>query len=399
MNQITTETERNRKITIQRWKSALVLYTVFFSIGFYFINFDIIDIPFNNFLVIVILVSIFQLLSFFTIKSRIFDQLEKASFTFSQLFVLNLGIIYIMSFLSHIHQAAIINLTFLGLLYGIFSFSRIHFILLTIIPIIGFAFFIGQNIYHGTLGIPTNIAILQWILISVLLVSCSTISNYISTLRLRLNENRKNLLVQKEDLQISHRELVSVLRQTAEKASRDELTGLYNRRYFSEILHTQISISMASESPLGLLILDIDHFKPVNDTYGHLAGDEILKSFNDIHKNCLRKSDFIARYGGEEFVILLPNADKDTLLGIGERIRNFVKNQVFDHIEKGFYITVSIGATHYVTGESSESLIKRADDNLYKAKNSGRNQLIYSLAIDSTTDSNTNIPLAKTLTG
>ena len=368
---------KKRLITLRLWKAALLLYAVFFLIGFYFIHLGTLDAPFNSFLSLLFFVFSYQLLSYFAIKTRVFSYIGSATFTFSQLFIVDIVIIYTMSYADSILQATIINIAFLSLLFGVFSLTRIHFILLTITPIIAFAFFIGQNIYNDTLGYSINVAVLQWLVISILLITCSAVANYLSKLSAYLIKNRAQLLAQKEDLEIAHRELLSILRQASKKASHDELTGLYNRRYFSEILHTQISISNASDTPLGLLMLDIDYFKPVNDSYGHLAGDEVLKSFKHIHEHCLRKCDFIARYGGEEFIILLPGADKTTLLDIGERIRNFVENMIFDNITEGFHVTVSIGATHYANREKSADMIKRTDNNLYKAKRSGRNQLIY----------------------
>jgi diguanylate cyclase (GGDEF)-like protein len=128
---------------------------------------------------------------------------------------------------------------------------------------------------------------------------------------------------------------------------------------------------------LGALMMDVDHFKQVDDTHRHLAGDEILRSFKKIPENCLRKTDFIARYGGEEFVVLLPNTDLPILERTAERIRTFVASGIFDNIEKGFGVMVSIGTIHYRHRETVEKVVERADKVLYQDKMDGRNQVVY----------------------
>ncbi|MBL4607028.1 MAG: GGDEF domain-containing protein [Pseudomonadales bacterium] len=163
----------------------------------------------------------------------------------------------------------------------------------------------------------------------------------------------------------------------SEKAVRDELTGLYNRHQFAETIHSYMAIMDAPGSPLGIMMIDVDYFKEVNDTHGHLAGDEILRSFKNIPENCLRDTDFLARYGGEEFVVLLPNTDPPTLKLVAERVRTFVATQTFDDIQKGFGVTVSIGLTHYRGRETAENFIMRADKALYQAKEEGRNRVLY----------------------
>lgn len=357
----------------------MILYFVFFAIGLYFISSDVVAMPLSSFLGAYCMIMAYQGTSLWAIKSGYYKRWSDAAFTFAQIFVVQMSVILAMSYMNYVQQAAMVMVTFLGLSFGVFSLSRLYFMALSCIPLAAFAYFIALHVINDTLGegVTINIAILQWLAMLLLFIFCSTVANYLTVLRIRSKKNRKQLIIQKEDLEIAHRELVSMLRQTEEKASKDELTGLYNRRQFSEVWHTQVSVALASNAPLGFLIMDIDHFKPVNDTYGHLAGDEVLRAFNKIQEHCLRKTDFIARYGGEEFVVLLPDASEKTLLEIGERIRRFVEGLVFDDIEKGFHITVSIGATHYMDREIPENTIKRADNNLYQAKNSGRNQLIY----------------------
>lgn len=160
----------------------------------------------------------------------------------------------------------------------------------------------------------------------------------------------------------------------------DGLTGLYNRRYFDEIFHKNWKVAERNQSPIALIIGDIDHFKQINDTYGHPAGDLFLKHFarllGDIVK---RETDFIARYGGEEFVILMMNINKNDTLQIAEKIHEAVRQLQVPYEDKVMQVTASLGVTVGIPGrnESTQLFLKKADDALYQAKNAGRDRLIF----------------------
>ena len=125
------------------------------------------------------------------------------------------------------------------------------------------------------------------------------------------------------------------------------------------------------------MMLDIDHFKKINDTYGHLAGDFVLKEIAKIIKDSIRKSDICGRFGGEEFVIVLPNTKLSGAMKLAERIRETIQNHTFDFNGKKINVTVSIGITSVGVNDSYESLISRADEALYEAKEKGRNRIEY----------------------
>ncbi|MBI5233291.1 MAG: diguanylate cyclase [Deltaproteobacteria bacterium] len=153
----------------------------------------------------------------------------------------------------------------------------------------------------------------------------------------------------------------------------DQLTGLYNHNYFYTRLDEEMSRAFRYSVPLSLMMLDIDDFKMINDTYGHRVGDTVLKGLSMILKDCVRKTDVVARYGGEEFAILLPHTSLDGAVGEAERIRQFVEGHSFSGI--GRNITISIGVASFVKGEvaSSGELVNRADRELYAAKKAGKN--------------------------
>jgi len=160
-------------------------------------------------------------------------------------------------------------------------------------------------------------------------------------------------------------------------AANDPLTGIYNRRFGMTRLNEEFNRAIRTSSPLGVLIFDIDHFKQVNDTYGHTVGDRVLLSVTQVAKMALRKGDFIIRYGGEEFMIILPGASKEDTVFIAERLRHMVEESSCSHGSQQIKITVSVGATSLpeFSAENESELIQQADEAMYRAKELGRNRV------------------------
>lgn len=169
---------------------------------------------------------------------------------------------------------------------------------------------------------------------------------------------------------------ISLFRKIDELAVIDGLTGVYRRGAFDEKLAAEFSRARAFKTSLGLMILDIDHFKRVNDTYGHQAGDAILRKTAQLLKESVYETDFVARYGGEEFAVIMPRAQAEGAMRKAEYIRKLIEAEVFDAGIEKLKITVSAGLAHYPqdAGDIKE-LISRADSALYKAKESGRNRI------------------------
>ena len=153
----------------------------------------------------------------------------------------------------------------------------------------------------------------------------------------------------------------------------DDLTGLANRRYFMDYFEEKLNEAKENKNNLSLLMLDIDKFKDINDTFGHQRGDHTLKEVSSILTENVRKEDLAARLGGDEFLVLLPNTDQDNAEKIAKRIKEDISS--LDIFNKNYYTTVSIGAATLNKRDDIESLLKRADDALYKAKERGRNRV------------------------
>jgi diguanylate cyclase (GGDEF)-like protein len=161
-------------------------------------------------------------------------------------------------------------------------------------------------------------------------------------------------------------------------ANRDPLTNLYNRRYFNEISDTLLNISHREEKAFSVLMIDIDRFKVINDTYGHLVGDRILKELSKHLLNLTRQSDVVVRYGGEEFLILLPNTEIDGATLIAQKIHSIVEalEVPIDNYVLKFTISVGVTQCDWSSNDNIDSLIHRADESLYEAKRSGRNRVV-----------------------
>ena len=159
-------------------------------------------------------------------------------------------------------------------------------------------------------------------------------------------------------------------------ANFDALTGLHNRQAILGKLHETVNRAKRYREDFSLIMLDLDHFKKVNDRYGHLTGDDVLEKVAALIRGNIRNTDVAGRYGGEEFIIILPQTGSSSALNVAERIRNIVEMaEMKDSTGNVFAITVSQGLSSWEQGEDAHSLISRADDALYKAKENGRNRV------------------------
>ena len=170
-------------------------------------------------------------------------------------------------------------------------------------------------------------------------------------------------------------EMESVMIQASEVAQVDALTFLLNRRMIIRELQSEILRAMRYDSPLSISLVDIDHFKRINDAYGHLAGDEVLRQVAYQLRDHIRHPDMVGRYGGEEFLILLPNTKSSAAAEQAERLSKHIRETMVDVFEHSLKITVSMGIAELHIGvDNWESLLKRADGAMYEAKDKGRDR-------------------------
>lgn len=205
---------------------------------------------------------------------------------------------------------------------------------------------------------PARIEMLHFAFAAVVMVATSMLSIRMGTLRVRLAQRKLEL----------QRALVTI----RELAQVDELTRLSNRRHILEALVAEQERSKRSGDALSVVLVDLDHFKVINDRHGHAAGDAVLSAFAAALRAGLRDSDAAGRWGGEEFLLLLPDASATAAVAMMDRLREAVARLPFDHVAPGLRISFSAGVTECGAAEASDAAIERADRAMYQAKQAGR---------------------------
>jgi diguanylate cyclase len=185
------------------------------------------------------------------------------------------------------------------------------------------------------------------------------------TLQVRIKELESQVELLQQQLQVE-RGLAQI----------DPLTGIPNRRAFAARLKSEVARSERNDSPLSLAVWDIDHFKKINDNYGHPFGDDVIRCVAQVIQSHLRETDFVARYGGEEFVALLPDCDREGARALAAKICQVIQQSGCCLDPIGFSLTASCGIATLYGIDLDETLFKRADDALYRAKLSGRNRVV-----------------------
>jgi diguanylate cyclase (GGDEF)-like protein len=192
-----------------------------------------------------------------------------------------------------------------------------------------------------------------------------------------VEELMSRLRVEKNNTEGALHQLQTANAELAWMASTDSLTGASNRRHFLDEIELELGRAKRNGLPVSLLALDIDHFKAVNDQYGHQAGDALLKAFVDVIMETLRPHDMLGRVGGEEFMVLLPDTSHEAATVLAERIRSRVESMAISFDGTTLSITVSVGVAEFgVDGDSQDAVFKAADSRLYQAKHLGRNRIV-----------------------
>jgi diguanylate cyclase (GGDEF)-like protein len=252
-------------------------------------------------------------------------------------------------------------------LFTVLAFSMVWLSVRASIAIWALCATLGAGLFFGTAariwspGGTTFQAALGWLYFSLVLGRCVLLSAYSGSMRARLGESRRKLAQSLEQIQ----ELVSF----------DELTKAFNRRSMMARLEQERGAAERSGAPFAVAMLDLDHFKQVNDGLGHATGDAALKAFVKVVHATMRDTDVFCRYGGEEFLMLLVDADLAAAATAVERVRLAVAQHDWPAVAPGLALTVSAGIAGWRKGETLEPLLNRADAALYKAKRHGRNRV------------------------
>ncbi|MGH8433334.1 MAG: diguanylate cyclase domain-containing protein [Pseudomonas sp.] len=250
------------------------------------------------------------------------------------------------------------------LLFGVFQLHPRVFARCAAVAFFGFA---GVNLWDGyqmRLAEP-GLALLQVCTLFVVLVWLSLFAGYLQAMRQRMRQRRFALQAHQDTLR-------GMMRQLEDLVATDELTGLFNRRHFLRLAARELG-GLRPGRQHGLALIDLDHFKRINDAHGHAAGDRVLQTFAAVARACLRDGDVLARYGGEEFVLLLPNTDADQFTACCERLREAFASAEPVGVQVDS-ISLSAGMTLLAMGDDLDEALQRADQALYRAKRGGRNR-------------------------
>ncbi|RZK99846.1 MAG: GGDEF domain-containing protein [Rubrivivax sp.] len=252
-------------------------------------------------------------------------------------------------------------LLFIILMFGMFTATSRQLIQSSILAGVVFAgVFLVTAVKNADSSIVVRMQMVYFGVLVIMLVSVCLLVNEMARLRARLTRRKV--------------ELTAALAQIKELAIRDELTGLYNRRHMLNVLNAEGQRTDRNQGKFCLCLIDVDHFKSINDQWGHGVGDEVLRSLANVVAAGLRETDVVARWGGEEFLVLFTDTDCEDAAVVIERIRQMLAHTVVTSAATDLRVTFSAGLTTYQVDEAMMATIERADQALYQAKATGRNR-------------------------
>lgn len=275
------------------------------------------------------------------------------SLTVPQLLCSMLLLIVAMYYTSSSARPIILPIVLMAFVFGVFRLSTQKLVFVALTTIMCYVAMIWLLLKFRPQDVDYSLELLRVMVFGPILLWFAVMGGYISRLRKTLQDSKAAI---------------------EEMATRDVLTGAHNRRHLENMLEQEKNRSDRSGESFCIGFLDLDLFKSVNDTYGHGAGDEVLKTFADCGRQAIRPSDCFGRYGGEEFQMLLIQTDLEGARIVAERVRTAVSELRFPQIAPDFRVTVSIGLAQYHPEESIDDTEKRADAALYRAKSAGRNR-------------------------
>jgi diguanylate cyclase (GGDEF)-like protein len=256
------------------------------------------------------------------------------------------------------------------LVFGIFRLRPRQIVLIGALVVLIYGIIIGIEFVTQTGRINLSVEILQWFILLFVYPWFAMIAGHLLNSRRKLKESTAQLAA-------ALRENEAVLKTIQQQATHDELTGIFNRRYMVDALRLECIRAERTHERFCILILDIDHFKNINDRVGHLAGDNVLIAVTRAIVPQLRSIDSFSRYGGEEFLVLMPSTSLHDALTGAERVRKCVEDARIAEAGIVLQATVSIGVAEHCIGQPIETTLADADRALYRAKNNGRNRVEY----------------------
>lgn len=361
--------DAKQALRLRRFFMAALAYFIWLSLAFYCYYLGLLDVSPRVLVWCVILTLLTNLLWFGLLRSGINLYWPDPSLTLPQMIVATFWVMLVV-WATPAARGSMLLLYMVVFLFGVFRLRRLEYLALTGLALLGYGLILVSDLYRQVPRVPLHLGLLQYAVLAVALVWLAFFGSYVG--RLRATLARRNA------------ELAGALAKNRELALHDDLTGAYNRRYLMQLLEQERERVRRTQRSFSVCLLDIDHFKRINDEHGHLAGDDILEQFAEHVTRAVRSLDLLghtqengtfARYGGEEFLLILPETGMAGAQRCAERIRESLTAARFitDSVQLG--VSVSVGVTEYRPEESIRELLKRADRALYRAKQNGRNRV------------------------
>ncbi|MFO8033338.1 MAG: GGDEF domain-containing protein [Desulfohalobiaceae bacterium] len=350
-----------QKLRLQRFFMALASYIIFLGLtlfcywqGYFLASWWVM-------LLFVVLILVLNLGLYLLFILELNLGFRDASLTLPQMLAAILVFMASLYFYTEEVRGALLILCYVIFMFGVLRLKVRQFAQLTVLVLVLYGLIIALLAYFEPQRVDFQLSLLYLVITALGLFWFSLMGGYISQLRSRLANTND--------------QLHAALEKIEELASVDHLTGVYNRRKMMQALEYEKRLADRMLGTFSILLLDLDHFKEVNDLYGHLAGDSVLQTFVQEISASLREVDLLARYGGEEFLVLLPRTELQQALQCAERLRQKTMHIAFPGMPKGFSLQISIGVAEYHLVESLESTLHRMDQALYLAKERGRNRV------------------------
>jgi diguanylate cyclase (GGDEF)-like protein len=355
MINIFPEDDHNQILRIKRFFMAFGSYIMWLAICVLLYSQGEMNRVTSNVLVIWFLgIIICNLLIYALIRSGLNKKFKDPSMTLLQMIMATFWVMVIVYY-SDSMRSLVLLVYLVVFVFGLFRLNVWQFLFLSAFAVVNYSLVI-LLLYKINPGLISKTDILNIAILAMVLPWFSLVGGYIAKLR----------------AQISH-----ALSTIEKLAIIDDLTQVFNRRQMYKILEHEKALVDRGIHPFSICIFDLDHFKRVNDTFGHSVGDIVLKTVAQETQKNLRNIDHIARYGGEEFILILTNSEKLEAMECAERIRMMVRKLIFENMPDDFRITISVGVTEYQPSEVIQEAINRADTALYRAKLNGRDKVEY----------------------
>jgi len=358
-------------LRLKRFFMAALSYAIWIGLTFYCWSVGLVDVTEDLFWIAAALCLACNLFFYGVLRSGLNRYWPDPSLTLPQMVVATFWVMLLMMLAPKV-RGILLMLYAVVFLFGVFRLRRREYLALTGLVILGYGFVVLRDIYGGS-GVPATLEALQFVVLSVSLIWLAFFGSYVGKLR--------------ETVSKRNAELNTALARNQRLAIHDDLTGTYNRRHIMQILEQEQLRAQRTVRGFSICLMDLDHFKEVNDRHGHLGGDEVLRQFAVRVLAEIRTLDRVGRdgvdsngqnfgrYGGEEFLLVMPETDLDGAHVCVDRIRRRVAETPFQVAGTPVSLTVSCGLAAYRPGEDMRATLARADQALYQAKEAGRDRV------------------------